>query len=254
MLYKFILSFLFLNVSLYAGTIIIAVATNVTFPTQELKKEFKKLNPNTKIRVTFGSSGKLTSQIINGAPFELFMSANMDYPNYLYDYGIAITKPIIYVQGALVYFSVNKMDFSKGINLLSKKEISKIAVANPITAPYGKAAFEAMKNAGVLKAIMKKFLYAKSISGTVSNTLNIADIGIISKSALYVPKMKKYKEHINWVDIDPRLYTPINQGIVILKAGKNSDEVKAFYEFILSNKAKEIFKNFGYFIPYNRYL
>ena len=109
-----------------------------------------------------------------------------------------------------------------------------------------------MKNAGVLENVMKKFVYANSISGTVSNTLNLANIGIVAKSTLYSPRMKKYKENINWVDLDPRLYTPINQGMVILKTGENNDEAKAFYDFILSNKAKEIFKSFGYFIPYNR--
>ena len=252
MMYKFIFSTLFLCVSLYAGTIHIAVAANVTFPTKELKIEFKKLYPKTEVKVTFGSSGKLTTQIINGAPFSLFMSADMGYPNDLYDYGFATTRPIIYVQGALVYFSANKMDFSKGMSLLKEKKISKIAVANPITAPYGKSTFEAMRNAGVLENIMKKFVYAKSISGTVSNALNLTDVGIIAKSALYSPRMRKYKENINWVDLDTRLYTPINQGIVILKTGENNDEVKAFYDFILSNKAKEIFKSFGYFIPYNR--
>jgi len=251
-MYKFILLTLFLCVSLYAGTIHIAVSANVTFPIKELKKEFKKLYPEIDLKVTFGSSGKLTTQIINGAPFSLFMSANMDYPNNLYEYGIAITKPIIYVQGALVYFSVKKMDFSKGINLLKDEEISKIAVANPITAPYGKAAFEAMKNAGVLESAMPKFVYAKSISGTVSNALNLTDIGIIAKSALYDPRMIKYKENINWIDIDPRLYTPINQGMVILKNAHNNDEVKTFYDFILSDGAKKIFKSFGYFIPYNK--
>lgn len=251
-MYKFILLMMFLSLSLPAGVIHIAVAANVNFPTKELKKEFKKLYPKTEVKVTFGSSGKLTTQIINGAPFSLFMSANMDYPNDLYDYGIATTRPIIYVQGALVYFSINKMDFSKGMNLLKDKTVLKIAVANPITAPYGKAAFEAMKNAGVLESVMKKFIYAKSISGTVSNTLNLADVGIVAKSSLYGPRMIKYKKNLNWVDLDPRLYTPINQGVVILKEGENNDEVRAFYDFILSAKAKDIFKSFGYFIPYNR--
>lgn len=251
-MYKFTLLILILSVSLYAGTIHIAVSANVTFPTKKLKEEFKKLHPEIDLKVTFGSSGKLTTQIINGAPFSLFMAANMDYPNDLYEYGIAITKPIIYVQGALVYFSVKKMDFSKGMNLLRDEGVSKIAVANPITAPYGKATFEAMKNAGVLESSIPKFVFAKSISGTVSNTLKLTDIGIISKSALYDPRMKEYKQNVNWIDIDPRLYTPINQGMVILKNGYNNDEVKTFYDFILSDRAKEIFENFGYFIPYSK--
>jgi len=249
MLVKLFLSGLFLSATVYAGTINIAVATNLTFAVPTLKKEFKKLYPKTKVKVTFGSSGKLTEQIINGAPFGLFMSANMEYPNSLYNYGIGITKPLVYAQGALALFSKNDRSFAKGMNLLNKKHVLKIAVANPIRAPYGKAAFEAMKNGGILEDVMPKIIYAQSISETVSNAITAADIGVIAKSALYSSNMKKYKENVNWIDVDPRLYTPINQGIVILKSGKNNDEIEAFYDFILSKKVKNIFKNFGYFVP-----
>ncbi|MCD4667097.1 MAG: molybdate ABC transporter substrate-binding protein [Sulfurimonas sp.] len=249
MLKKLIIISLFVNTYLFAGVINIAVAANVSYAIEDLKKEFNKLYPDTKVRVTLGSSGKLTAQIKNGAPYQLFMAANMRYPQALYDDGIAITKPIVYAQGTLAYLSNKKQDFSKGIIIIKNSNIDKIAIANPKTAPYGKAAIEAIKNSGIYDDVKKKFVYAESISQTVSYTVTATDIGFIAKSSLYSPHMSKYKEDINWAEVDSKLYTPINQGIVMLKNTKENDEVKAFYTFMLSDKAKKILNNFGYIVP-----
>ena len=238
---------LVLTSSLYAGSINIAVAANVSYAIDELKKEFNKLHPDTKVMVTLGSSGKLTAQIKNGAPYQLFMAANMKYPEALYKDKIAITKPVIYAQGGLAMLSSKKLNFSKAIDVITTKEVKKIAVANPNTAPYGKAAIEAIKNAKLYKDVEKKFVFAESISQTVSYAVTAADIGFIAKSSLYSPKMSMYKEGVNWLDVDPKLYTPINQGIVILN--KNDSEVKAFYDFMLGKKAKKILNDFGYLVP-----
>ena len=232
-----------------AGTIQIAVAANVSYAIDDLKKEFNKLYPDTKVKVTLGSSGKLTAQIKNGAPYQLFMSANMKYPNTLYKNKTAVTKPIIYAQGAIALLSNKAQDFTKGIKLLKDKKISKIAVANPKTAPYGKAAVEAMKNAGVYNDAKQKFVYAESISQTVSYTVTATDMGVIAKSSLYSPKMAEFKKGINWGEVDPKLYAPIDQGIVILKEGEKNAGVEVFYNFILSKKAKKIFEDFGYTVP-----
>lgn len=250
MLKRLLLTIVFLGYGvLNAGTINIAVAANVSYAIDDLKSEFNKLYPDTKVNVTLGSSGKLTAQIKNGAPYQLFMAANMKYPNALYKDNIAITKPIIYAQGSLAYLSASQKDFSKGIELVKDQSIKKIAVANPKTAPYGKAAVEAMKNGEVYESVKSKYVFAESISQTVSYAVTAADIGFIAKSSLYSPKMKQYKEGINWENVDPKLYTPIDQGIVILENAKGNSEVKAFYEFILGAKAKEIFENFGYLVP-----
>jgi len=234
--------------SLYAGSISIAVAANVSYAIDDLKKEFNKSYPNTNVKITLGGSGKLTAQIKNGAPYQLFMSANMKYPQALYDDGVAITKPTIYAQGSLAILSSKKRDFAEGIELVKSSKIDKIAVANPKTAPYGKATFQAIKNAGLLDSAKKKFVYAESISQTVSYTVIATDIGFIAKSSLYSPKMSHFKKGVHWIDVDSKLYTPINQGIVILKNGESNREVKAFYEFILSQKAKKIMQEFGYIV------
>jgi molybdate transport system substrate-binding protein len=235
--------------NLFASNISIAVAANVSYAIDELKKEFKKEYPDINVRVTLGGSGKLTAQIKYGAPYQLFMSANMRYPQALYDDKIAITKPVVYAQGELAYFSTKKYDFTKGIKTVLESNIKKIAVANPKTAPYGKASVEAMKNGKVYNKVIKKFIYGESISQTLSYAITAADMGFIAKSSLFSPKMSAYKKGINWQEVDSKLYTPINQGIVILKNAKNSKDVKAFYNFMLSIKAKKILKDFGYLVP-----
>ncbi|WP_345990795.1 molybdate ABC transporter substrate-binding protein [Sulfurimonas sp. HSL1-2] len=244
---KTLLSLLF-SLSAFAGEINIAVAANVSYAIDELKAVFAKQHPDTKVRVTLGSSGKLTAQIKNGAPFGLFMAANMKFPASLYADGIATTKPLVYAQGALAYLSAKPMDFSKGIALVADKSVSKIAIANPKTAPYGTAAVEAMQKGGVYDAVKSKFVFAESISQTVTYALTAADVGFIAKSSLYSPKMAQYKENVNWTSVNPALYTPIKQGIVLLKHAGESAEYKAFYDFMLSDEAKTILRNYGYIV------
>ena len=249
MFVKLIVAIILMASSVWAGTINIAVAANVSYAIPTLKKEFNKLHPKIKVKVTLGSSGKLTAQISHGAPYQLFMSANMKYPKSLYKKGFAITKPIVYAQGGLAILSNQKRDFSEGINLVKNPNIKRIAIANPKTAPYGIATIEALKNGKVFKDIKKKFIYGESISQTVSYAVTASDLGFIAKSSLYSPRMSKYKKDINWAEIDSTLYTPISQGIVILKNGKKNIEVDAFYRFMLSKKAKEILVKFGYQVP-----
>lgn len=245
---KRVLLTLLFAAALSAGEINIAVAANVSYAVEELKAEFSKTHPDTDVRVTLGSSGKLTAQIKNGAPYGLFMSANMKYPQALFEEKISITEPVVYAQGALAYLCAKPMDFSRGIFLVNDKKVRKIAIANPKTAPYGKAAVEAMKSAGVLEKAEKKFVYAESISQTVAYAITAADVGFIAKSSLYSSKMSRYKEGVNWAPVDTELYTPIRQGIVLLKEGSENPEYRAFYDFVLSDDAKTIFKKYGYIV------
>lgn len=246
-MFKLILS-LFISTSLFGGAINIALSANVSYVIDELKKEFNKLHPNTKVRVTIGGSGKLTAQIKHNAPYHLFMSADMSYPQALYSEGITTTKPQIYAKGSLAYLSNRAIDFSKGLELLRDKNIKRVAIANPKTAPYGRATVKALKKAGVYEDIKHKFIYGESISQTLSYTITATEIGFIAKSSLYSPKLAKFREGVHWMEVDKELYKPIHQGIVILKRGASNPEVKAFYDFILSDKAKVILKKFGYIV------
>ncbi|MFA6196048.1 MAG: molybdate ABC transporter substrate-binding protein [Sulfurimonas sp.] len=243
---KIVASLLIVTASLFGGTINIAVAANVADAMEELKSEFQKNNPSTEVQVTLGSSGKLVAQIKNGAPFGVFLSADMEFPHALYTEKIAITEPVVYAQGELAYLSAKTLDFSKGIALVADASIAKIAIANPKTAPYGKAAVEAMTNGKVYESVTSKLVFAESISQAVTYATTAADIGFVAKSSLFGANMKEYKEGVNWMSIDPKLYTPIKQGIVLLKQGAENSEYRTFYDFVLSQKGKEILKKFGY--------
>jgi molybdate transport system substrate-binding protein len=234
---------------LYANTLNIAVAANVSYAINDLKKEFELQNKNIKLNIILGGSGKLTAKINNNAPYDIFLSANMLYPNSLYKSGYGITKPKVYAKGAIALLTSRGKNLNKGIKSILAKDINKIAIANPKTAPYGKATVEALKNAKLYDLVKAKFVYGESISQTVMYATKMADLGFIAKSALYSPLMSHYKKGISWIDLDPKLYTPIKQGIVILKEGKGSSDVRSFYDFLLSESAKEIFKKFGYILP-----
>jgi molybdate transport system substrate-binding protein len=170
----------------------------------------------------------------------------MKYPQALYAEKIAVTEPIVYAQGSLAYLSEKEQNLSKGMALLTDSNISKIAIANPKTAPYGVAAAEALKNADLYDVLKEKFVYGESISQTVTYAMTAADIGFVAKSSLFSPQMSHFKKGINWIEVDESLYTAIDQGMVILKKGEGNSEVKAFYDFILSDEGREILKNFGY--------
>ena len=243
---RYIFIFLIFTSSLFAQNINVAVAANVSYAITEIVKEFNKLHSNTKVKVILGSSGKLTAQIKYGAPYDIFLSADMKYPESLFETGEAITNPLIYARGSLAYLSATPKDYSQGVKVLLNDNISKIAIGNPKTAPYGKAGFEALKNAKVFEKVRKKIVYGESISQTLVYTLQATDIGLVAKSSLYGPALKSFKENVHWIEVESHLYKQIEQGIVILKHAKDKSSARDFYNFILSTKGQEILLQFGY--------
>jgi molybdate transport system substrate-binding protein len=232
---KFLTTLLF-SVFLFANEIFTASATGNAYAMPEIIKKYNEIYPNDKVYLIFASSGKLTAQIMHGAKYDIFLAANMKYPYALYQKGIALTKPKIYAYGAIVIFSRKPL---KG----DYKEIilnaSSIAIANPRTAPYGKAAVEFLKNTGLYDKVKSKLVYAETVSAAFNYSLHSTDIGIIAKSLLFSPNTKKYK---NWIDL-PNKYTPISQGVVLL-----NKKAENFYNFLFSNNAKKVLKKYGYIV------
>ncbi|HIQ27820.1 MAG TPA: molybdate ABC transporter substrate-binding protein [Sulfurovum sp.] len=243
---KYIVLALWSFITLGATDITVAVAANVGYVIEPLIKAFHETHPNTKVNIILGSSGKLSAQIKYGAPFDLFMSANMKYPDVLYHENLAVSKPVVYARGALVLLSKKKRDYNESIYVLEDADIKKIAIANPQTAPYGEAAKEALVNAKLYEKLQHKLVYGESVSQTVNYITMLVDIGIIAKSSLFSPHMRHFQESKHWVELEESLYTPIDQGMVMLKSGESSTDVKTFYDFMLGAKAKEILKSFGY--------
>lgn len=244
---KIVILFMVLSVYIYAKSIRVAVSANVSYAITDLKKEFHKLYPNITVQIILGGTGKLVAQIKHKAPYDILLSADMNYPKSLYMSGEAITRPIVYAKGSLVYFSTKGIDLSNGSSIF--KDIKKIAIANPKTAPYGKASVEALKNLNIYEKVKSKLVYGESISQTLTYVIRATDIGIVAKSALFSPKLSHFKRGKDWIEVETKLYRPIEQGVVLLKHGEKNPQASAFYAFILSKKAKGIFEKFGYIVP-----
>jgi len=225
---------LFFLVVFSFGDIKVATAGNVAFAIKDLAKEFYK-ETHIKITPIIGSSGKLTAQIQRGAPYDVFLSANMKYPNYLYLNHKAITKPKVYAKGKLVLFS------KKGIKSLDDiLNAKKIAIANPKTAPYGKATVEYLKNKKLYNKLKNRFIIASNISTTFSYAMKVTNYGFVAKSLLF--KFPKLNNKYHFIELE-NLYSPIKQGVVLLS---NNPQAKKFYKFLFSKQAKRIFLKYGY--------
>jgi molybdate transport system substrate-binding protein len=245
-----LLSVLFvLPFSAFAEDLTVAAAANVQFTVEDLKKSFEQ-ETGLKVKTIIGSSGKLTAQIENGAPFDIFLSADMDYPQTLYNEGLAYREPKVYAYGTLVLWTLkNNVDLSSGINVLADRSIKKVAIPNPKNAPYGRKAVDALKFSHLYQAVNKKLVYGESISQ--ANEFIVAqavDIGFTAKAIVMAQEMK---DKGKWVEVNPQSYERIAQGAVITKYAQKHHLAVAekFYDFLFSEKAQEIFKKYGYILP-----
>ena len=232
-----------------ASQVNIAAAANLSYALPKLKAVFLHIHPSANIRFTIGGSGKLAIQIERGAGYDIFLSANSEYPQRLYKEGKTLQKPRVYAQGALVMLSTKKRDFSKGLELLTHSDIECVAIANPKTAPYGKASVEALQKSDIYDRVKPKIVYAESISQTLIYTLRAADIGLVAKSSLFAPALRNFKKGENWAELSTALYTPIAQAAALLAHAKANEDAASFYKFLFSDAAKAIFKEYGYKVP-----
>lgn len=243
---KYIIFIILLFSFLSSRSITIASASNLYPVFVVLEEEFRRKYPSINLKIIYGSSGRLTSQIENGAPYDIFMSANIEFLNRLYKNKKAVTKPKIYALGTLIYLTrLKNINFNKK-NFLFNHNIQRIAIANPKLAPYGKASMEILNNLNILNRIKDKIIYGDSISQTLFYIIKSVDVGIVAKSFIYNDYFKKNINRFKWKDIDKRLYKPIKQSISILQNGTNNKYVKIFYDFILDESIKPIFNKFGY--------
>ena len=226
----------------FASELKIAAAANMSYALDELKKEFLKTHPNDEIQIITGASGKLSTQIQNGAEYDIFISADEKFPKALNEAGFSLNTPKIYAKGVLAMISAHKNELS----FENLKNVKSIVIANPKIAPYGAAALEALKNSGVYESIKNKIIESGSISEALSQTLSAADVGFSALSLLKAPKMSHLKENENYIKVPSNLYSPINQAMIVLKSSKNQPLAMEFFDFILSAKGKEILDKFGY--------
>lgn len=228
--------------SAFAETLTVAAASDMTYCLPELAKVFQADNPGSEIKTVFGASGSLFAQIKNGAPYDIFMSADTKYPTELANAGAANKASLLsYARGHLMLWTANPaINLDKGLAGLKQAAIAHIAIANPETAPYGRAARAALQQSGVWEEVKPLLVFGDNIAQTLqfAETGN-ADVAILSRSLLLSPKMAG-KGHAQ--AIPDSLYPAINQGLVITNVGSGNTLSAKFAKFIQSDKAKEIMK------------
>lgn len=223
----------------------VATAANMQFAMKALSEAFTE-QTGIDCDLVISSSGKLTAQIKEGAPYDIFVAANLKYPQAIYEHGLAQDSPKVYAYGKLVLWTM-RADISPTLSELSEAKIRHIALANPKTAPYGEAALNVLKHYGLLDSLQHKLVYGESIAQTnqfISS--QAADVGFTAMSVVQSPHMQG-RGH--WLALDEAAYTSIEQGVVLIKrAAQDSIAAQQFYNFLFSEEARQILKDFGYSI------
>lgn len=253
-LFVFLSIFLFWPVALWAGTaeIKVAAASSMKLVFEEIAKEFHDENPGIKVKLSFGSSGNFFSQIVHGAPYDVFFSADTNYPRQLVKEGKSLgdTPVALYAIGRIVLWVPDSVGLNvkkeKSATLLNSK-IIKIAIANPKHAPYGRAAIEWMNKTGIYSQVKSRFVLGENISqATQFVHTQAAQAGIIARSLVANPEMKSTGSF--W-EIPTDEHSPIEQGFIILKGTQNPLVAGSFAEFVTGPKGSRILKKYGFNIP-----
>jgi molybdate transport system substrate-binding protein len=231
-----------------AEPLTVAVAANVKFVFDDLKAEFKK-SSGIDANGVFASSGKINAQIKSGAPYDVFMSADMEFPEALHREGFAVSAPKVYARGVLVLWTLQPLDLTQGLRVLTDTSVKKVAMANPKLAPYGAEAMRALEHFKLRESVEPKLIYGESIAQVNQYVdTQAVEIGFTAKSVVLAPQMQGRGK---WIEVPRDSYQPIAQGIVLLKHGadKNLESAKRFMEFMASAKARSILEKFGYLLP-----
>jgi len=241
---------LFLSAAAAQERVSVAAASNISSVASALSESFAKKYPAYRAEFTFGASGALVTQLMNGAPFQVFLSADTSFPQKLVDAGETEGPVKVYAIGALIFLTTKKLDLSKGLAILADPSVAQFANCNPETAPYGRAAKEALQKAGLYEQVKGKLVTAQTVTQALQFTLTSTDAGFVNKSALYSKEVKPYdREGEYWFAVDTSLYSPIAQGLVVMKDRASDPGVAAFVQFLFSPEAQAVFSSYGYGVP-----
>ncbi|HEY2381650.1 MAG TPA: molybdate ABC transporter substrate-binding protein [Terriglobia bacterium] len=230
--------------SILALAINVAAASDLSFPIKEIVQAYQQQTGN-EVRLTLGSSGNFFTQIQNGAPFDVFLSADIDYPKQLEKGGQAVPgSTFIYGIGSIVLWvpksSPLKIE-TLGMQALLDPKVKKISIANPEHAPYGRAAEAALKAAAVYDRVKSKLVFGENISQAAQFVQSgAADVGIIAHSLASSEPMAGGRQ---W-QVPQNLYPRLEQGAVLLKHG--GAEAKAFELWLQSPASRKIFEKYGF--------
>jgi molybdate transport system substrate-binding protein len=222
----------------------IAAASDLILAFHEIGQQFEK-RTGTKVTFIFGSTGQLAEQIKNGAPFDVFAAANVQFVDELNDKGLIVPNTQqIYALGRIgIATKANSPLVVQTLEDLLKPEVKKIAIANPDHAPYGLAAKQALEKAGIWEKVENKLVYGKNISDTLAYIESgNAEAGIIALSLVK-------KGEVRYQLIDDAMHEPIQQAIAVIKKTKHEKQAQEFIQFLNRSAGQQIMEKYGFVIP-----
>lgn len=229
----------------------IAAASDLKFALDDVVAAFKKVHPEVAVTVTYGSSGNFFAQISNGAPFDLFFSADVLYPQKLAEAGLVQPDTqFTYGVGRVVVWvpTASKLEVeTRGMQVLTDPSVKRIAIANPRHAPYGRAAEAAMKRQGVYDAVAEKLVLGENIAqATQFVQTGAADVGIVALSLALSPTLKSAGRY--WL-IPESAHPKLEQAAVILKRTSSLAAAQAFSAFVRGSEGKAVLGKYGFQLP-----
>lgn len=229
-----------------AHALTVAAASSLRLVMPELEQAFTAHHPKASVRVIFGASGKLATQILNGAPYDVFLSADDVYPQRLVDEGAAVHPPVNYASGRLVLWHKDPALGPLQPEALASDQIRRIAIAQPRHAPYGQRAAEALKALGLWQQVEPRLVYGENIGQTTAMVESgAADAGLIAWSLTFAPELADRPFTL----IDRELHRPLDMAMVITAGGQDEPDARVFYDFMLSDEARSILMQYGFEPP-----
>jgi molybdate transport system substrate-binding protein len=229
-----------------AQSITVAAAADLQSAMQDVATGFQK-ETGKEVKVIYGSSGNFFLQIQNGAPFDMFFSANLDYAKKLQSSGLTVSGSYYpYARGKIVVWVPNdsKIHIDSGLKSLLDPAVKKIAVANPEHAPYGQAAVAAMQSEGIYEKVKEKLVLGENISQTASFVVSgAADVGVVALALALSPNLK---DKGRYAEIPVAEYPPIEQACVILNSSKDKGTAKQFLSYIKTAAVGDTLRRYGF--------
>jgi molybdate transport system substrate-binding protein len=230
----------------------VAAAADLVYCLQELDAGFAKLHPEVDVKVSTGSSGNFCAQIQNGAPFDVFLSADAGYPRTLAKAGLADADSLTtYAIGRIVLWTTKSdVDVTKGLAAVGADTVKKFAIANPGHAPYGRAAKAALEHAGLWADAESKLVLGENIAQTAQFVqTGAADAGVVALSLVLSPALKKMG---HWAEIPTNFYPKLEQAAILTAhgaSGSNRTAARAYLAYLRSKEARAIFDRYGFRLP-----
>ena len=236
----------------YADTLRVAAAANMQYAFAALQRAFE-VQSGHRVLPSYAASGQLTTQIMHGAPFDVFLSADTDYPAQIERAGLAVQAPQIYAYGKLVLWTRSTQplpDWSAWLIWLQSTSVRKIAVANPRVAPYGAQAMQVLRQLNLYPLLRNKLVFGESIAQTSQYIdTQAVEVGFSAQAIVAAPDRPRAGQ---WIAVPDTLYQPLAQAVVVLKQGQQTHPmaVAQFLAFLTSNEAGQLLLRYGYQLPH----